>query len=106
MNDDLISREQCIAMILNTPTQNRHEDVLSALALRQVEIINVIERCPAVAPVRHGRWIIGFENFSPYQKCSTCGLEIPLKATEGDMEICLYRFCPNCGARMDQEEEA
>ena len=57
MNDDLISREQCIAMILNTPTQNRHEDVLSALALRQVEIINVIERCPAVALVKHGRWI-------------------------------------------------
>lgn len=73
----------------------------------ELDVMREITEFPAadVAPVRHGHWITGFENFSPYQKCSTCGLEIPLKATEGDMEICLYRFCPNCGARMDREEE-
>ena len=97
MNDDLISREQCIAMILNTPTQNRHEDVLSALALRQVEIINVIERCPAVAPVKHGRWIKQENYPGTYSKCSECDQRVGGYAPN-------YKFCPNCGAKMDQEE--
>lgn len=97
MNDDLISREQCIAMILNTPTQNRHEDVLSALALRQVEIINVIERCPAVAPVKHGRWIKQENYPGTYSKCSECDQRVGGYTPN-------YKFCPNCGARMDQEE--
>ena len=39
-------------------------------------------------PVRHGRWI-----YKPAEgtACSMCG----------EMTICEYKFCPNCGARMD-----
>ena len=61
------------------------EKLLSHLFNKQdkpLDVMREITEFPAadVAPVRHGRWITGFENFSPYQKCSTCGLEIPQKA--------------------------
>ena len=67
----------------------------------------LIDTIPAadVAEVRHGRWIVHFDHFAPYQKCSVCGFEIPLVATENEAEICLYKHCPECIARMDKEDE-
>ena len=67
----------------------------------------LIDTIPAadVAEVRHGRWIVHFDHFTPYQKCSVCGFEIPLVATENEAEICLYKHCPECIARMDKEDE-
>ena len=59
-----------------------------------------IERILAadVAPVRHGRW-------NADETCSCCGE----KSTEGlDAEKWNYwfpDFCPNCGAKMDGDEE-
>lgn len=54
---------------------------------------------------KHGRWIINFDHFAPYQRCSSCEFEMPVIAGE-DIEIALYRYCPDCGARMDEEESA
>lgn len=59
-----------------------------------------------VAPVRHGKWIpneIMVHNYYAITgfKCSVCG--------EGSLTDCGHfitiktNFCPNCGARMDQE---
>ena len=49
-----------------------------------------------VAPVRHGKWECLDAEIGLFL-CSTCKCKILLtKAT----------YCPNCGARMDQEEEA
>lgn len=47
-----------------------------------------------VAPVRHGRWIDSLARITPY--CSACG----------HSHRCLIRtpnYCPNCGAKMDDE---
>ena len=52
-------------------------------------------------PDAHGKWIIHTEHFAPYQRCSVCGFEMPLASSESDMEICLYKHCPECTARMD-----
>ena len=67
----------------------------------------LIERRKAadVAEVRHGRWIVHFDHFAPYQKCSVCGFEIPLVATENEVGMCFYKHCPECTARMDKEAE-
>lgn len=64
---------------------------------------NAIKKIPTIdaAPVVHGRWIVHTKHFSPYQQCSVCGFEIPLVATETEREICLYKHCPECTARMD-----
>lgn len=71
------------------------------------DVFRALQKVPAadVAEVRHGRWIVHFDHFAPYQKCSACGFEIPLVATENEAEICLYKHCPECTARMDKEDE-
>ncbi len=53
-----------------------------------------------VAPVVHARWIGGYENNSgrwTYRKprCSECGEE-----NNGTR-----KYCPNCGAKMDEDEK-
>ncbi len=65
-------------------------------AMRQL-----IEMQPAadVAPVRHGRWIYG-EDIDI--QCSVCGADA---LTEGDYRQTRSNYCPNCGARMDGENE-
>ena len=61
-----------------------------------------VKRQPAadVAPVVHGRWI---EKEEPYfdviYVCSACGEEFCF--IEGNPSDNLYKYCPNCGARMD-----
>lgn len=52
-----------------------------------------------VSPVRHGRWIYG-EDIDI--QCSVCGADA---LTEGDYRQTRSNYCPNCGARMDGENE-
>ena len=63
-----------------------------------------IERIPAadVMPVRHGRWEWEFPNNGWANLiCSECGY-----TKNTDIHVRLgYRFCPNCGARMDGDGE-
>ncbi len=66
----------------------------------------LLERCAAdVAEVRHGEWVFKFYcgNMSGYDygmKCSVCG-----KPTHRQFAEKMPPFCPNCGAKMDGEEE-
>lgn len=57
-----------------------------------------------VAPVRHGRWIekrgvSGVLGMLVSIRCSVCGCEPVFDSSEH-----LYNYCPNCGAKMDEEE--
>ena len=62
------------------------------------EIANCVKYAPTVdaVPVKHGRWKL-FDSAEPQRYgCSNCS--------------CLswygtYRYCPNCGSRMDLEEQ-
>lgn len=60
-------------------------------------IIEVVDEQPTVdaEPVRHGKWVNG--------ACNQCGSHAPYWA----MAATYYRsnFCPNCGAKMDEEKE-
>lgn len=61
-----------------------------------------------VAPVRHGRWIEYGENKDGTHNilCSVCDGFLKSK---GHANSCYtrnkYRYCHNCGARMDEEED-
>ena len=67
-----------------------------------------------VAPVRHGRWIPSESDFDDDDtlfdvedwcdwQCSVCHEDI---CYEDPMERrFLPKFCPNCGARMDKEDD-
>ena len=63
---------------------------------RQKLFDSIIDQQPTVdaVPVRHGKWIDDSNGFEgAWDHCSVCG----------ERAIDLYDFCPNCGARMDEE---
>ena len=56
-----------------------------------------IKEAPAadVEPVRHGKWLINSDGYYPY--CSEC--------KEEPKSGIMTHYCPNCGAKMDKEDE-
>lgn len=61
------------------------------------EIENAINRVVAdVAPVRHGEWM----ERACRPTCSLCGFSGSLI----DAPISPFKYCPNCGAKMDGED--
>ena len=62
---------------------------------------DVITRIPAadVAEVRHGRWFFKYPNGWACSRCGEWGLMIDNRG------IYKSSYCPNCGARMDKEDE-
>ena len=60
-------------------------------------VVNEIKKFTSedVATVKHGRWIQLTQNVEPTAlKCSLCG----------EISCCRGMYCPDCGARMDGEE--
>lgn len=100
--DDYISREAALDKL----------NMAYRLCTRYVEClplelgIGCVKGLPAadVEPVRHGRWNRPYISWffplkirNPYCFCTYCGHPIkPRKATD---------YCPNCGAKMDLEDE-
>lgn len=50
-------------------------------------------------PVRHGRWIEDHD----YLKCPECSVMVKWDFTFFDIGD--WNYCPNCGAKMDLEDE-
>ena len=71
------------------------------------ELVDIMCAIPAadVAEVVHGRWILLGKNEHDYEtsveeKCSLCGRYVYRYDTELQ-----DNYCPNCGAKMDKEDE-
>lgn len=72
-------------------------DELAQFADKIAELaVNYLE----VEPVRHGRWI---NDRNDIPMCSICGYYTPYDRAIDDYEY--GNFCPNCGARMESENE-
>lgn len=56
-------------------------------------------------PVRHGKWDKGTD--SHWHICEECGAEVDISMGTGvwveGVELRELKYCPNCGARMDEE---
>ena len=97
-----IDAEKVIEKIVNTPSMLPYEydfdeKVLSLLAQRQNEILDIVEmNVPTedVVPVIHAHWIIN-PKYSIVCNCSNCGV-----AVRGGLG---ENYCFNCGAKMDEE---
>jgi hypothetical protein len=66
-----------------------------------------IDAAPTIDPVRHARWEAVNEhcNHAAVFRCSGrdgCGASVDYGHYT---RFCDYDWCPNCGARMDEEEE-
>ena len=53
-----------------------------------------------VQPVKHGRWVSIGHKLS--RICSVCDCDEPYKFADDDANV--YKYCPNCGAKMDGEK--
>ena len=73
--------------------------------------IDLIDSIPAadVAPVRHGEWLNFYGDFSTAE-CELCAELYEVSPDESPQKEYFdafkefYRYCPNCGAKMDKEE--
>lgn len=98
---DLISREELIADLLEA--RREETDTIPKL-------IRFIEQRPTAEPKR-GRWIIGnktsvfdlegVKTWAVRLTCSECLFS--LNFVEG--HTAQYRFCPQCGAKMENNDE-
>lgn len=63
-----------------------------------IDADDVIDDMPTIDPVRHGRWVYDGQSIEVMYKCSECGY------VEFGHDHSTY--CPNCGARMDGDDNA
>lgn len=69
---------------------------------------DMIDNAPTIdaVPVRHGKWIYGEDRVAMCDgyRCSNCGYFVPWDYQHKFISyIEEYKYCPNCGARMDEE---
>lgn len=106
-NDDYILRGDALKAILGVSIYDTIEELDGARTIAEntwadglYDAYKIIEEevdAADVEPVRHGRWIDeNPESFlDPRMRCSVCG--------HVDLPLVKWRFCPVCGAKMDDE---
>lgn len=91
--DDLISRQAAIEE-LNQQSLLWGKEWDKALAQA------VIASLPTIDPVKHGKWLLHeYPDGYYHTECSECGTVYDEKVYFGKTA----HYCPNCGARMDNE---
>ena len=71
-----------------------------AVLIQNSKIWQQVKDLPTVdaVPVRHGKWLPENRTMDAYWVCSCCGFP-----SEAHGAFKIYKYCPNCGARMDEE---
>lgn len=96
--DEYINRKEALALVRPDAPEDEKAAVTIAAAKKLVR--SIIQRAPVadVAPVVHAHWAhLGGDEWC----CSACGFVI---TTEGSWDKPIKKYCPNCGARMDEAE--
>ena len=102
--NDLISRRAAIDAIDGLPNcPNGYSDTYDKAC-----IIGVLEELPSAQPEREkGKWIYGEDEYGiDGYRCDKCGFFVPWDYAHTFINyIEDYNFCPNCGARMEEDDE-
>ena len=97
MHDEYISREAALTALQDSDLFNTTERQLRA-----------IRELPAadVAEVVHGEWLRSDDDWNSLTtiQCSLCREEWCFE-TDDDVSLLNYKYCPNCGAKMDGAAE-
>jgi hypothetical protein len=98
---DYISREAAIDR-LNKNLSACNPGTFSEMCY--ADAIETVKHLPSadVEPVRHGRWEYNAQTIhtQSLMRCSFCGWWTLDPSVDG-----AYHYCPNCGAKMDLEQE-
>lgn len=89
---ELINRQDAIKVLRDTFLGDTYE--IDVVACGMIESLPTVD----AEPVRHGRWIR--DDFGA--KCDACGLYAYRDKFDQPWES---PYCPNCGAKMDGEQE-
>lgn len=105
MNDDAISRSSTLEHVQRLDHLATLPDGDFVVRLSEVEDA-IINGLPAQPQMIRGRWEdahrYGWSGTYWFIKCNNCGYERRDDNHDLDAE---YKFCPNCGARMDGGEQ-
>ena len=113
---EYIEREALLHDIEQSVVYTAREKITSAEMRGARKVIERIKCAPAVheptksefkrmavqmgyVPVVHGQWILRHIGAGHYWECSVCHTNPCIYVTEHT------KFCPNCGARMDEGED-
>ena len=90
---EYIDKEAALSLVKPDTPEDEKAAVTIVTAKKLVR--SIIQRAPAadVAPVVHGRWLCG-DYYDIGDVCSECDWD-------SQMTHPSYRYCPNCGAKMD-----
>lgn len=98
--EEAIYKFECLLCHATGNRLSKHTYSLSVMARAVCDHIEDVcnEAVQDVKEVKHGRWII--ERDEKYKDfyttyCSNCSYEAMVK----------YKYCPRCGAKMDEEEQ-
>ena len=104
--DEYIEREAAIAWFM--PYAHAGESIDADVVISDIKGMKAAD----VAPVRHGRWIgcngeiVDWDENNPGCPRHSCFCSICKSwLTASDEFPVIAYFCPNCGAKMDLEEE-
>ena len=100
MAEEYIEREAAKRELLSWAVCMNHPEYLI-----KDDALHVIDSTPAadVAPVRHGRWIMGTDENGlqiGHRECSRCGEIVKY----GYSLYGVHNFCNYCGAKMDGDD--
>ena len=110
MPKEYIEREALLCMV--QPDDPGDEMAVITIATAKKLIRSLAHCCPAddVAPVRHGEWLNFYGDFSTAE-CELCAELYEVSPDESPQKEYFdafkefYRYCPNCGAKMDGERK-
>ena len=115
---DLIDRQAAIELAdsLKNDLPDDEQIAYGVIAHNEgiLEYSTALSLLPSAQPVRHGKWTEethlddGYAMLS--RRCSNCYIQLSKITMTGNViviecDMRNYRYCPNCGAKMDLEDE-
>ena len=113
MMDKYINREELVEWLKRIPLKDLSDGLGLCRVIMEEDFKRAIRTIPGgkiidVASAVHGRWIRVEDG--AWAVCSECGECYDSCDNGGEPEFMLfcdcYKYCPNCGARMDGDDDA
>lgn len=100
--DEYIERQKLynnLVLLAKYETGERQQGILGC-----AETVRIFPAAD-VAPVRHGKWVCIRKGYGEYE-CSVChGVDSDCSDYYGTHVVTEQDYCPNCGSRMDGDDD-
>ena len=97
MSDDLISRQAAIDFIKEHSYPVRYDNTSIEQGMTVTGIEQALNEMPSIQPKQKtGRWEHDGGHFANRWICSQCGYKFYFEKSEA-------KYCPNCGAKMESD---